>query len=38
MSTFAMMLGEYNYIDNFSSGINDPFSIDGCKYRYQEVE
>jgi hypothetical protein len=27
--TFAMMLGEYNYIDNFSSGINDPFSIDG---------
>ncbi|CAC5409314.1 TRPA1 [Mytilus coruscus] len=29
LTTLSMMLGEFNYIDNFTTGANDPFAIDG---------
>ncbi|XP_063445615.1 transient receptor potential cation channel subfamily A member 1-like [Mytilus trossulus] len=29
LSTLSMMLGEFNYIDTFTTGANDPFAIDG---------
>lgn len=29
LTTLSMMLGEFNYIDNFTGGVNSPFEIDG---------
>ncbi|CAG2217453.1 ANKTM1 [Mytilus edulis] len=29
LTSLSMMLGEFNYIDTFTTGANDPFAIDG---------
>ena len=29
LTTFSMMLGELNYVDNFTDGVNEPFTVDG---------